>query len=478
MNHESASKHVSGEAVYIDDMLVNEELLIGRVVYSPHAHAKITSFDMSEAKNVRGVHAVLCCKDIPGHNQMGPVVKDEPCLAAGEVNCIGQAIFLIAAETEEQCLEAERKILVQFEALDAILTIEQAIEKNSLLGSPRTMQRGDVDAALKSSPHVIEGVLRTGAQEHWYLETQICLCIPGEGNEINVFSSTQHPSETQSLVAEVLGIGKHDVVVEVRRMGGAFGGKETQANHAACWAALLCNATKHPVKLRLFRDDDQKITGKRHRFLSKYEVGFDEEGTVNALKVELNSDGGCATDLSFAILERAMLHTDNCYFIPDFSILGRAWKTNLPSNTAFRGFGGPQGMAVVETVIDRVARYLRKDAAEIRHRNFYGLESRNITHYGQIVENNRLFLLYDQLMESSEYVRRRKEVNTFNASNEFYKKGLAMTPVKFGISFTTFLSEPGWRVSERLQRWNHPRKPWRDRNGAGTSHKDSTDCRC
>jgi xanthine dehydrogenase molybdopterin binding subunit len=437
LNHESASKHVSGEAVYIDDILVNEELLIGRVVYSPHAHAKITSFDVSEARKVRGVHAILCHKDIPGHNQMGPVVKDEPCLAAGEVNCIGQGIFLIAAEMEEQCREAERKIIIQYEPLDAILTIEKAIEKNSLLGPPRTMQRGDADAALKSSPHAIKGVLRTGAQEHWYLETQICLCIPGEGEEINVFSSTQHPSETQTLVAEVLGIGKHDVVVEVRRMGGAFGGKETQGNHAACWAALLCHATKRPVKIRLFRDDDQKITGKRHRFLSKYEVGFDQEGTLNALKVELNSDGGCATDLSFAILERAILHTDNCYFIPNFSILGRAWKTNLPSNTAFRGFGGPQGMAVVETVIDRVARYLRKDAAEIRHRNFYGLESHNVTQYGQTVENNRLFLLYDQLMESSEYVRRRQEVNGFNGSNEFYKKGIAITPVKFGISFTT-----------------------------------------
>src|SRR5450759_1503500 len=203
-----------------------------------------------------------------------------------------------------------------------------------------------------------------------------------------------------------------------------FGGKETQGNHAACWSALLCNATKRPVKVRLFRDDDQKMTGKRHRVLAKYEVGFDDDGMLNALKVEVNSDAGCATDLSFAILERTMLHTDNCYYVPNFSILARAWKTNLPSNTAFRGFGGPQGMAIAETVVDRVARYLsakggsasggKKDAGEIRHKNFYGIESRNVTQYGQTVENNRLFLLYDQLMESSEYLRRRREVSEFN----------------------------------------------------------------
>lgn len=446
--HESGEKHVTGEAVYVDDIPVNAQLLVGRVVYSPHAHARIISFDLSQAKKVSGVHAVLCYKDIPGHNQMGPVVKDEPCLASDEVVCVGQAMFLIAAETEDQCLEAEKKIKIKFETLESILTLEKAIEKNNLLGPPRTMHRGDAEKALKSSPHIIKGVLRTGAAEHWYLETQTCLCIPGEGKEINAFSSTQHPSETQALIAGVLGIGKHDVVVEVRRMGGAFGGKETQGNHAACWSALLCYATKRPVKVRLFRDDDQKMTGKRHRILAKYEVGFDDDGILNALKVEVNSDAGCATDLSFAILERMMLHTDNCYFVPDFSIVAHAWKTNLPSNTAFRGFGGPQGMAIAETVVDRVARYLKKDAADIRYKNFYGIESRNVTQYGQTVENNRLFLLYDQLMASSEYSRRRSQVNEFNSVNEFQKRGLAVTPVKFGISFTTtYLNQAGALVN-------------------------------
>jgi len=439
---------VTGEAVYVDDILVNEQLLVGRVVYSPHAHARIKSFDLTKAKQLPGVHAVLCHKDIPGHNQMGPVVKDELCLAVDEVTFVGQAMFLIAAEHEDQCVEAERLVSVEYELREAILEIETAIEKNNLLGPVRTIERGNVEGALRSAPHVIKGELRTGAQEHWYLESQVCLCIPGEGREINVFSSTQHPSETQALIAELLGIGKHEVVVEVRRMGGAFGGKETQANHTACWTALLCWATRRPVKIRLFRDDDMKITGKRHRFLSQYEVGFDDEGVLSAAKFDLNSDGGATVDLSMAIMERAKLHVDNAYYVPNMSVTGRVWKTNLPSNTAFRGFGGPQGMAVIETVIDRIARYLKKDPAEIRFKNFYGLDTNDVTHYGEVVENNRLFLIYHQLMQSSEYQKRRKAVNEFNASYEFYKKGLAITPVKFGISFTTsFLNQAGALVN-------------------------------
>ncbi len=442
--HESASKHVSGEAVYIDDILVNEQLLVGRVVYSPHAHAKIKSFELSEATRVQGVHAVLSYKDIPGHNQMGPVVKDEVCLAENELVCVGQAMFIIAGETEEQCREAEKRIKIEYELLEPILTIEKAIEKNSLLGPPATIERGDVAGAMKKAPHRIKGELRTGAQEHWYLESQVCLCIPGEHKEINVFSSTQHPSETQALIAEVLGISKNEVVVEVRRMGGAFGGKETQGNHSACWAALLCWATKRPVKIRLFRDDDMIMTGKRHRFLSKYDVGFDNDGSIIAAKFDLNADGGCAVDLSFAILQRAMLHVDNAYYIPNISVVGRAWKTNLPSNTAFRGFGGPQGMAVIEYVVDCIARHLKKDSLEVRRKNFYGTDSRNTTHYEQTIENNHLQMIYDHLVKSSDYSKRRKEVDAFNRSNEFFKKGLAMTPVKFGISFTTsFLNQAG-----------------------------------
>lgn len=446
--HDSASKHVTGQSVYIDDMPVNSRLLTGRVVYSRHAHAKIKSPDLTKAKQLPGVHAVLCYQDIPGHNQMGPVIHDEVCLAIKEVHCVGQAIVLIAAENEEIAIEAEKLVVIEYEPLEAVLELRRAIEKNTLLAPARTMNRGDAETAMKNSFHTIRGELETGAQEHWYLETQSCLCIPGEHQEINVFSSTQHPSETQAIVAEVLGIAKNEVVVETRRMGGAFGGKETQANHAAAWTALLCHATKRPVKIRLSRDDDQKITGKRHRFLIRYEAGFNEDGKLLAVKFELNADAGYTTDLSMAILERAMLHADNAYFIPDMSVTGKAYRTNLPSNTAFRGFGGPQGMAGMETVIDRIARFLKKDPAEIRKLNFYGTEKENITHYGQEVELNRLHLLYDQLMETSDYAKRKKEVELFNSKNEFYKKGMAITPVKFGISFTTsFLNQAGALVN-------------------------------
>jgi xanthine dehydrogenase large subunit len=446
--HDSAIKHVSGESVYIDDILVNAQLLCGRVVYSKYAHAKIRSINLSAAKALPGVHAVLCSRDIPGQNQMGPVIHDEPCLAVDEVHCVGQALVLIAAETEEIAIQAESLIQIEYEELPAILDIRTAIEHNSFLAPPRYMKRGDADAALKTAVHVIRGELETGAQEHWYLETQTCLCIPGEGKEITAYSSTQHPSETQAIIAEVLGVAKNEVVVEIRRMGGAFGGKETQANWIAAWCALLCTATNRPVKIRLFRDDDQIITGKRHPYLIKYEAGFDEAGKISALKFEQNADGGYATDLSMAILERAMLHADNSYFIPHMHVTGRACKTNLPSNTAFRGFGGPQGMTGMETVIDRIARFLKKDGAEIRKLNFYGVDTNHVTHYGQEVELNRLHSMYDQLMLSSEYVQRRKAIDKFNASNEFYKKGLALTPVKFGISFTTsFLNQAGALVN-------------------------------
>lgn len=446
--HDSAVKHVSGQSVYIDDIPVNSQLLVGRVVYSKYAHAKIKSLDVSDAKNLEGIYAVLTYKDIPGVNQMGPVIHDERCLAENEVLCVGQAMVLIAAESEEKAIAAEKLIKIEYEELEAILDIKTAIEKNSLLAPPRTMQRGNVDEALKVSEHTIKGEVEIGAQEHWYLETQSCLCIPGEQNEITAYSSTQHPSETQAIIAEVLGLGKNEIVVEVRRMGGAFGGKETQANHVAAWSALLCNFTKRPVKIRLFRDDDQIMTGKRHRFLIRYEVGFDNSGKISALKFEQNADGGCATDLTMAILERAMLHADSSYYIPNMQVIGRGYKTNLPSNTAFRGFGGPQGMAGMETVVDRIARFLKKDAGEIRKLNFYGIDKDNITHYGQEVELNRLHKLYDEIMISSDYASRRKQVNEFNTKNEFFKRGLALTPVKFGISFTTtFLNQAGALVN-------------------------------
>lgn len=448
VHHDSAVRHVSGKSVYIDDIAVPENVLHGRVVYSRYAHARIRSIDTTEARQLEGVHAVLTWNDIPGENQMGPVIHDEPCLANGEVVCIGQAIALIAAESEAIARAAEQHIRIDYEPLEAVLDLPTAIARKTLLAPERIMHRGNVQKGLEQSPLRLEGSLTTGAQEHWYLETQSALCIPGEGKEMTVYSSTQHPSETQAVVAEVLGLPKHEVVVEVRRMGGAFGGKETQANHTAAWTALLANHTKRPVKIRLFRDDDQKITGKRHPFLFHYKVGFNSEGQLLALDVEQHSDAGCATDLSMAILERAMLHADNAYYIPDMRVTGRAYRTNLPSNTAFRGFGGPQGMACMEAIIDRIARHLGMDPLDVRKKNFYGEDFRNITHFGQQVELNRIHVICEQLERSSDYKIRRESIIAFNERNEFLKRGIAMTPVKFGISFTTtFLNQAGALVN-------------------------------
>jgi xanthine dehydrogenase large subunit len=448
IHHDSAVKHVTGESVYVNDIPVSGQLLLGKVVFSKQAHAKIKKLDIAKALKVKGVHAVITAKDIPGANQMGPVIHDEFCLAEKEVTFVGQAIVLIAAENEKALQEAEKKIRIDYIPLEAVLDIETAIEKDCLIAPPRRIERGHVDGILQSAPHCIKGELKTGGQEHWYLETQTALAIPGEGKEMLVHASSQNPTETQAIVAEVLGVQKNDVEVEVKRMGGGFGGKETQGNHVAAWAALLANATKRPVKIHLFRDDDQIMTGKRHRYFSKYEIGFDDEGRILAYHVELNADAGAATDLSMAILERATLHADNAYFIPSVRIIGKAWKTNLPSNTAYRGFGGPQGMAVIETAIDRIARFLHKEPAEIRFKNFYKHDNSYHTPYGQVVENNRLYLMYDRIIQSSDYFNRKKEIENFNKKNEFYKRGIALTPVKFGISFTTsFLNQAGALVN-------------------------------
>jgi xanthine dehydrogenase large subunit len=447
LKHDSAVKHVTGESVYVNDIKANRQL-VGRVVYSKVAHAHISLIDTKAALKLNGVAAILSWKDIPGENQMGPVVDDELCLAEDEVTFIGQAIALIAAETEEAALKAEKLIRIEFEELETILTLEDAIKKQSLITPPRLIECGNVEEIFKSAPHVLSGELHTGAQEHWYLETQSALVIPGEGREMLIHASSQNPAETQAIVAEVLGIPKNEVDVEVRRMGGGFGGKETQGNHVAAWAALLANATRRPVGIHLFRDDDQKITGKRHRFLSKYKIGFNDNGKILAFSVELNSDAGAATDLSRAILERAMLHAENAYYIPNVKIVGKAYKTNLPSNTAFRGFGGPQGIVVIENAIDRMARFLKKDPTELRKLNFYGIGERDTTPYGETIRNNRLHVMYDKLLESSNYIQRRKYIELFNRENEFVKRGISLTPVKFGISFTTaFLNQAGALVN-------------------------------
>jgi len=444
VEHNSIRFHVSGESVYIHDMKMSEKALVGHLVYSTKAHAQIKSINCFKAKALEGVVDVITFQQIPGTNQMGPIAKDEFCLVEDEVNFIGAPIALIAARTKDIAYKAARLIEIEYEELPAIITLADAMEKGESFQNVRRIERGNWQQAIQDAPYQLVGDLTTGGQEHWYLETHTALAVPKEGSEMLVYSSSQHPDETQAVVANVLGISRHLVEVEVKRMGGAFGGKETQANHIAAWAALLAQHTQKPVEMHLSRDIDQLITGKRHPFYSTYEVGFDKEGRIMGLDVMFNSNGGSSLDLSMAILERALFHIDNAYFLPTVRVQGLVWKTNLPSNTAFRGFGGPQGVAVIETVIDRIARFLKKDAADVRALNFYGETERNTTPYGQEIEHNRLAVIYSQLMESSAYKQRRKAVEDFNKENEFIKRGIALTPVKFGISFTTsFLNQAG-----------------------------------
>lgn len=442
--HDSAVGHVTGSAVFVGDMPGPGETLTGYVVYSKHAHAGIESYNLDAARASEGVAAVLDHQSIPGHNRLNPMDDGEPCLANGKVNCIGQAVFLIAALDMKSAVEAAGKIDIHYTPLPAILSLAEAREAGAQLEPTRRLEMGNPDQALQEAEFVLEGKLSTGGQEHWYLETQSALCIPGEDGEMTVHASSQNPTETQMVVAELLGIPANKVVCEVKRMGGGFGGKETQATHVAAWAALLANATGKPVKMVLSRDDDQIITGKRHRFESSYKIGFNRDGLISAYTVNLDADAGMARDLSMAILERALFHAENAYFIPNIRISGTIWKTNLPSNTAFRGFGGPQGMAVIENAIDRVARFLGKDAADVRHKNFYGQHDKNFTPYGQQIQQNHLEVIFENLMKSAEYRARRLQTDAFNNGHTHVKRGLALTPVKFGISFTTsFLNQAG-----------------------------------
>jgi xanthine dehydrogenase large subunit len=443
--HESGLKHATGEALYVDDLPHPPGMLVGLVVASPHAHARIVSRDASEARRVPGVRAVYFAADIPGENELGTVVHDEPLLATSDVRCVGQAVAFIAADSYAAARAAAKLVRVEYEPLPAILTIAQAIEARSFLAPPHVIARGDVEAALAGAHLKLVGEAHNGGQDHFYLETQATLAVPSEG-ALHLYCSTQHPSEVQATVAHVLGIGRNQVVVEVPRMGGGFGGKETQAAPFAALASLAALKLKRPVKVWLNRDQDMAQTGKRHPFWSKYEAGFDAEGHLVALKVEMYSDGGFSNDLSRSILDRGLFHLDNAYFIPALRFVGQPCRTNLPSNTAFRGFGGPQGMVVVEEVLNRAAEVLGLDGAEIRARNYYGEAPRNRTPYDQLipVEENRSARIHAELLASSDYEKRRRDIAAFNAQSPNLKRGLGFMPVKFGISFTaSFLNQAG-----------------------------------
>jgi xanthine dehydrogenase large subunit len=435
--HDSAAKHVSGEALYTDDLPEPPGLLYAAFGVSERPHARITSIDLERVRKAPGVVAVMTAEDIPGDNNCAPVMHDDPIFADGLVEYVGQSIFAVAAETIEQARRAARLAKIDYEDLPPILTVEEALKAKTTVLPPHTMKRGEPKKAIAKAKHRLKGRIKVGGQDQFYLEGQIAMAVPGEDSDVTVYSSTQNPSEVQHLVAEALGLSSNDVTLEVRRMGGAFGGKETQPSLYACIAALLADKTGRPVKARVDRDDDMAMTGKRHSFVIDYDVGYDDKGRIKGIEFMQAANCGMSADLSGAIADRAMFHADNAYYLPAARIVSHRCKTNTVSNTAFRGFGGPQGMVGIEHVIDEIARDLAMDPFDVRRANLYGGKGRNVTPYHMTVEDNILPKLLDDLEKSSEYRKRRKAIDAFNATSPVLKRGIALTPVKFGISFTT-----------------------------------------
>ena len=435
-SHESAVAHVSGTAIYTDDQREPAGMLSLYPVLSLHARATISQLDIAPALTVAGCITVLTAADVPGENNTGVIVHDEVLLPTDEVSYYGQVVAWAVGETETAAREAAAKIVVEYAPLPALKTVQEAIAAQSYHNDLQVIRRGDPDLALTQAAHSFAGEVEIGGQDHFYLETQTSWVVPdGEGN-IQVFASTQHPTETQAIVARILGLPENRVICTCLRMGGAFGGKESQANPFAAAAALATYKTGRPVRVRLRRHHDMLITGKRHGFLGQYEVGFDPDGKITTLKATLTADGGWSLDLSPPVLARAMLHIDNAYYIPNLVVEGRIAKTNRVSNTAYRGFGGPQGMIVIEEVVDRIARILNLPPDLVRERNFYhGEGETSTTHYDQEIVDNRIARVWQEAKDQSGYGDRQEAITTFNATSPYQKRGLAITPVKFGISF-------------------------------------------
>jgi xanthine dehydrogenase large subunit len=433
MKHESARGHVTGSAIYTDEQRVPERVLRLYPVQAKVAHARILGIDASAALAVPGVLRVLTAADVPGVNDTGTILHDEPLIPADAVSYHGQALAWVVAEDEETARRAAARVRVELEPLPAILSIDAAIAAQRFHLPPSRIVHGDVDAALSAAPHRISGEVRSGAQDHFYLETHSSWAYIDADGLVQLTSSTQHPSETQATVAHVLGLPANRVVCRCLRMGGGFGGKETQANAFAALAALAATLTGRPAGMQLPRSLDMQLTGKRHPFLTHFEVGFDHDGRLLGLRAELIADGGWSCDLSPPVLLRALVHIDNAYHYPAAEITGRIAKTHLPSNTAFRGFGGPQGMLVGEEILDRVARHLGLPPHRVRERNFY--HEGQLTPYGQPVEDNELPAVWTALRSVSDFDARWAARAAFNDANAGHKRGLAITPVKFGISF-------------------------------------------
>lgn len=435
-SHESAEAHVSGKAVYTDEQRPPAGMLSVYPVMAPYAKARITRIDVSPAYAVEGLVTVLTAADVPGENNTGVIIHDEPLFPTEEVSHWGQAVVWTIAETEDAARLAAQKVVVEYEPLEPILSVKDAIAANSFLNQPQVIERGNPAVAFEMAEFCLEGEVEMNGQDHFYLETQASWVIPDGEGHYQVYSSTQHPSETQVIVARVLGIPVNQVVVTCLRMGGGFGGKESQANPYASVAAIAAHKTGRPVRVKLKRSHDMILTGKRHGFLGQYKVGFTGEGKITALDVDLYADGGWSLDLSPPVLLRAMLHVDNAYYIPNVEVRGRIAKTNKVSNTAFRGFGGPQGMIVIEDIMDRIARSLNLPPDVVRERNFYhGSGETNTTHYGQDIGDNRIARVWDEVKTNANFAERQAAIASFNQTHTYKKRGLAITPVKFGISF-------------------------------------------
>ncbi len=442
--HDSAESHVQGLSEFIDDMpRINGEVCVG-LVLSEKAHAKILKIDFDAALALDGVLGIYGADDF-AHNVWGTIFQDQPLLAREEVQFFGEAILIIAGASQEIVRQAQKLVRIQYQELPPILSIDDARRRNSFIGDERFIKRGDVESALKAAPCSIEGSITIQGADHFYLESQAALVYPREGGQLEIHTSAQHPTEVQHVVSHGLGLKSKDVVAIVKRMGGGFGGKESQAAPIAAYAALVASKLQKPARLILTKDEDMIHTGKRNPYKNEYRVGFDLEGNILALDARLYGDGGAYADLSTSILERAMLHSDNAYYIPNMRVIGRVCKTNVHPHTAFRGFGGPKGVLMIEKIIEEIAHQLGKDALEIRKLNSYR-PGFDITHYGQKVDNNMLPELFEKCEEWSDYSRRRNDISEFNkvslSSDGEIIKGLSLTAVKFGISFTTrFLNQ-------------------------------------
>ena len=442
--HDSGHLHVSGRALYTDDIPEPRDLLHVAVGMSTRAHARLEHLDLTAVAAAPGVAAVITAADIAGENNYGPVVADDPIFAEDLVQYVGQPLFAVAAATVDQARKAVALARVEYGDLEPILDPDAAVRRESFVLPSVRLERGDARRAIEGSAHRLTGRTAVGGQDHFYLEGQIAMALPREDGDLYVYSSTQHPGEVQQMVAHAVGLEAKDVVVECRRMGGGFGGKESQPALIACIAALMTRHTGRPAKLRLDRDVDMIMTGKRHDYRIDYDVGFDDDGLIRGVEFTFASRCGMSADLSGAVNDRTIFHCDNAYFLSDVSVVSHRCKTHTVSNTAFRGFGGPQGMFGIETVIDEIARYLGRDPLEIRLRNLYGIGERDTTHYGQKFEDNVLPELIDRLRRDSDYDARRAEIRAANRDAPVIKRGIALTPVKFGISFTaTHLNQAG-----------------------------------